>query len=492
MSTINTNRLTGLASGLDTDQIISDMLTAEQTKIDRVAQQQTLAEWKQEECREIITEAQDFYNKYFDPLSSDYILGSNFFSTTTVNSSNSSVITATANASAIAPNYNFEVVNTASGATMKSDVKVSKGDTLADLGLVTSKSFRVSYGDGDSSELITISGDDTIESLISKINKATGSNAKAVYSEMTGTITITSSKLGVNSSLSIENGELDEDGNFVADGTSDALGFLGISGQEENGKNAKVIVTDFDGNLVKEISSEKNTFLIDGVTYNVKAAGKSTITSSTDATDATKKMKEFVEEYNSIMARLHKNLTEKKDSEYPPLTDAQKEEMTEEEIAKWESKAKAGVLRGDSELRSMFDEMKSICDGTLSLFGITSSSDYSKQGQISFDESKFQEALLEDGEKLVNTLTAKLEATKATLKKNVGSSSAVLLKKAGMQNTTSYTTNTLTTEIKKYQEKIKELNKKMAAKEEALYLKFSNLESVMNKFNSQLSMFYSE
>ena len=485
MTTIN--RLTGLATGMDTDQIVKDMLTSEQNKIDRVQQQQTLVEWKQEEYREIIGEAKNLYSKYFDVLSKDSIVSTSSFSTVSVTSSNNSVITATAMGGAVAPNYNFEVKSTATAAQLSSVNGLSKTDKLGDLGLSGETSFVINYGDGKTSGTITISEDDTIESLAEKINKASNGSVKAVFSEMTGSLTISSSLTGENSKISISTGSVDVDGSFVPNGGSDALSFLGIDGKEVLGTNAKVTVTDLNGNFLKEISSENNTFTIDNVKYNVNGVGSAKLTSTTDTTAAVEKMKNFVEDYNKLVDRIYSNLTEKKNADYPPLTDAQKKEMTKEEIENWEAKAKQGMLRGDRELRSMLDNLNKAISGSLAEFGIKLSSDYSKQGQLVFDEEKFKTSLVENGDKLTQTLSSTMDKVDEVFKNNIGSSSSILVKKAGLKNTTTVVNNALSKEIERYKNRISELTRKMNAKETALYLKFSKLESTMNKFNSQMN-----
>ena len=53
-------------------------------------------------------------------------------------------------------------------------------------------------------------------------------------------------------------------------------------------------------------------------------------------------MKQFVEDFNEIMDDLNTKTRERKNSKYSPLTEAQKEAMTEKEIELWEKKAKAG------------------------------------------------------------------------------------------------------------------------------------------------------
>lgn len=66
---MNPIRLTGLASGLDGDKLVRDMMKAESYKVDRVERQKTRQEWTQTAIRDIVKKARDFQTKYFDALS---------------------------------------------------------------------------------------------------------------------------------------------------------------------------------------------------------------------------------------------------------------------------------------------------------------------------------------------------------------------------------------------------------------------------------------
>ena len=94
MSSINSVRIPGLATGMDTDQMIKDMLTGEQNKIDKVMQNQQMVKWRQETYRGITKSVKSFYDKYFSITSKDYILGNKSFNTLNIVSSNTSVVTA--------------------------------------------------------------------------------------------------------------------------------------------------------------------------------------------------------------------------------------------------------------------------------------------------------------------------------------------------------------------------------------------------------------
>lgn len=404
MTTINSNRITGLATGMDIDEMVTNMLTGEQSKIDKAEQKKTTQTWQQEIYRDVITDVKGLYDKYFSATSSDYILSSKVFTNMTVSSSNSSVITATASAGASSVNYKFEVSQLATAPKFSSTKDgLAKTSNLGDLGLTGETTFKINYGE-ESSE-ITIDKDDTIESLISKINASTDGKIKASFSEMTGKFSIESTTTGSESKLQIIGESTDESG--TAKG---ALEFLGIGNSEVLGTDSKVNVFDSSGNIIREgMTNSSNTFTLDGITYTLNGTTNAnetvTLTSTQDTQSTVNTMKAFIEEYNSMLDNIYSLVTEKKNTDYDPLTDAQKEEMSETEIEKWEEKAKAGILRNDSGLRSFVEDMKTAVYGSLgdlgislSDIGITSVSDYNKPGQLALDEEVFTKALEENGE----------------------------------------------------------------------------------------------
>ena len=214
-------------------------------------------------------------------------------------------------------------------------------------------------------------------------------------------------------------------------------------------------------------------------------------------------MKTFIDDYNKIMDKIYGEVIEKKNRDFPPLTDAQKEEMSEEEIKNWEEKSKKGLLRNDSELRMFMEDTKQALFGpiegmgiNLIDIGITSSKDYNEQGQIYLDEEKFKKALLENGDQIYQALTktatdksqsGSLERMKDTFNKYVGNSNSIFARKAGIEKTASAARNLFGEQIQRQQENIKNLQRKMDEKEKQLYKKFAALESSMNKFNSQMN-----
>lgn len=511
MSSISSVRLSGLATGMDTDAMVKSMLTADQEKIDKAQQKEQTVKWQQEIYREVMSDVIDFNEKYFSLTSKDSILSSSAWNTLSITSSNNNVITATGTAGANNIDYKFDVKKLAEPAKATSSVSLNKDSKLVDdLKATKDAKFKIAIGTNEKGEAIyskdiTIEDNDTIETLISKINNSNDGVIKASYSEMTGKFTIESTKTGDSSGFAI----VDETGKNI----SNSLDFLGLqtnsyaidsNGTIQNnftgvavGSNSIIEVSSKDGTFKKTLNEESNTFTIDGVRYNVNTTGTSEITSTKNTDTVVKKMKSFVDDYNKIMDRVYDLVTEKTNKDYKPLTEAQKEEMSEEEIEKWEKKAKEGILRNDSEMRKFMNDMENAIFGdkmqVLREMGISTHEDYNKKGQIALDESKFIAALQNNSEKVYEVFAkgsdSMMERMKSTIKNYVGSSSSIFAQKAGIEKTASMAKNYYSEQLKKQAELIKTLQNKMSDKEEKLYLKFGNLESQMNKLNSQMNYF---
>lgn len=515
MTSVNSIRLPGLATGMDTDSMVKEMLSGEQKKLDRVKQKEQSIKWQQEIYREVIKDIKGFQDNYFSVASKNSIISSKAWNTLTVASSNENVISATGSAGANKIDYKFDVKKLAESANLSSsNPNIKKDDTLKSLGLLGEKKFSIKT-DGDKvSKEITIrteptyqtdadgnvvldeSGNkvikepaDTVDILMKKINDASNGEVKASYSEMTGKFTIESSKTGTSSKLEIVDSS-------NPNTPSDALNFL-VGGNTATGTNSEIKVMSRDGSEIKTIDQETNSFSIDGINYNVSSIGTADLTSKQDVEPVVNNMKKFVEDYNKIMDKVYDLMTEKTNKDYPPLTEAQKEDMSDEEIEKWDKKAKVGLLRNDSDMRSFMDHMQNAIFGEnvqfLNEIGLTSNEDYTKKGQLSLNEDKFRKALQNDGEKVYKAFTndnnGMLEKMKDTMYDYVGSSNSVFAKKAGLEKTSSVVKNFYSEELKRQEDIIKKLQRKMDDKESRLYKQFGQLEASMNKLNSQMNYF---
>ena len=171
--------------------------------------------------------------------------------------------------------------------------------------------------------------------------------------------------------------------------------------QTTAGSNAMV---NIDG---KNYDLDTNVKTVAGVTYTFNSpteAGKTaTVTVNQDTDTIVDNVKKFVEAYNTLLDSLNDKLSEERYSDYKPLTKEQEAEMTEEQIKKWNEKAKSGLLYHDSNIRSIVSDMREALYtpvdavdskyNSLSAIGITTNT---TKGHITLDEDKLRTALADD------------------------------------------------------------------------------------------------
>jgi len=258
------------------------------------------------------------------------------------------------------------------------------------------------------------------------------------------------------------------------------------------------------------------------ITADPSTVSPVTITSTTNVDEMMNKIKEFVTTYNGLIKDLSEQTKETKYRSFAPLTDEQRKDMSENEIKLWEEKAKSGLLRGDTILRSGLSSMRALVYqenpavsnpkfNTLFNIGITTTKNYNDGGQLQIDEKKLQKALEEDPDAVAalfsnldgkqkdtitvtdkdGNITTKEADTRGYLQKLRGAMDSFKIdieKKAGRASATEQTysigKNIVDTNkrIDTWQEKLKDI--------EARYWKqFSAMEQAINKANSQSSMF---
>ncbi len=143
------------------------------------------------------------------------------------------------------------------------------------------------------------------------------------------------------------------------------------------------------------------------ITADPSTVSPVTITSTTNVDEMMNKIKEFVTTYNGLIKDLSEQTKETKYRSFAPLTDEQRKDMSENEIKLWEEKAKSGLLRSDTILRSGLASMRALVYeanpavsnqkfNTLFNVGITTTKNYNDGGQLEIDEKKLQKALEED------------------------------------------------------------------------------------------------
>jgi len=363
----------------------------------------------------------------------------------------------------------------------------------------------------------------SISDIMKQINSS-DAGVEMTYSKTTDTFTLVSTQTGSSSKIELA----DTEGTFLAS----ILGFdggTGSYGTSTAGTDA-VLVVGFDGETdagsLVTLTRATNTFEIDGTTFslNGKAAGDTaeglTVTVKLDSKAAAEKITGFVKAYNSLLDTITDKLYETVYNGYEPLSDDEKEDMTDKEIEAWTEKARSGLLNGDSTLSALYsslrsamlnavnDESGSPLGLTLSSIGITTKS-YSSKGQLTVDEDKLLAALQSDPDAVLNLLTQSSEVTyshylTSTRASERYATSGILWRVSDIvKNSLSTVGNTgrlvelvgsptkeykgttdYSKKIKAQEDKIDNLLDKLNDEEDSYWKKYTALESAMSQLNS--------
>lgn len=511
-------RITGMASGLDVDSIVKKMMTAEQAKIDKAKQDQQTVQWKQEAYQDIIKDIKDLQNSYFNSLdSSTNILSSSNYAAFDVNSIDTTAASITAGVNVQTGSYSISFGDDghlASGAKKIGSQLVDgtvNTTTMATLGMGSDTTFKLSYN-GISKD-ITIKTTDTINDVVNNINSNTSGGIIARYSELTKTFTLETSNTGSDKTISI-----DKDISALGLTQANSIG-------EGLGQDAVVYITPPGALDSTKVVKSSNNFTIDGLNYSLLTKKDTTFNVVQNTQKVYDKIKGFLDKYNAIVDKIQTKLSEKKNYDYPPLTDSQKSSMSTSQITSWEDKAKQGVLKNDENLEKILSSMRNafmagVTNTGLSFgkygsnsIGLDTSDDITQGGKITIvDEQKFKDSIAQHGDQILKLFT-NVSSSKDTTTQfnengiferlnnifivNVGYTgttlnSAILTKYANYQDNYSLYggvgNNTLPDQLYQQTQLIKNLNTEFSDKQEKYYQQFSALETALTQMNAQQSM----
>lgn len=491
-------RMTGLNSGLDTEAIIEELMAAQKMKLTKIENKQTKLEWQQEKWKELNTKLYSLYTEKLSPLrlQSSYQLKK-------VTSSRESVVTASGNANAVNGTHSIQVKQLASAqyvtgakiATTPMGEEVKASTTLADLGYAIGDTITFTTGTDENGQPITttldIEGDTTIADLVKKAKDA-GLNAN--FDATQKRLYISAKEGGRENSFEIST---------TATVGMEALG-LGTAASVIEGKEA---IFRYNG---VEYTSNNNAMEINGLTFQLTGttanyddeanAESVSITVDNDVDAAYNMVKDFITSYNEILKEMNELYYAESARGYEPLTDEEKEAMTEDQVEKWEKKIKDALLRNDSSLGGVITGMKSALAKTvsvngqnysLSTFGIMTSTDYKEKGLLHIygnkedatyagKEDKLKSAFLNDPEGAVNALSQIFDGLYQEMTKRM---SATSLSSA----LTFYNDKQLTKLEKQYKDEYTEMENRLQKIEDRYYDQFTAMESAMANLNSQQS-----
>jgi flagellar hook-associated protein 2 len=499
----NYSRVSGLASGLDTDSIVSSLMKAERAPLDKLEQQKQTLEWQQEDYRSLNSILYDFKTNAFDTRLEST------FNVRTASSSNVNVAAATAGTTAVDGTYTITVNSLASGVSKGSTAKLAE-ETDADgktLTLFNQFSEFTSRGISSTDTIsVTINGtkldfdldQDNINTVVSKINSA-DLGVKASYDNNLNRFFLTSTGTGSDSKVVISS----DSAGFLSNGTNDSILKLNVDeGTSYNGQNASVSLGD-----AANLEFATNTVTVNGITLNLKSKGDTSIQVSRDVDGIVNSITSLVDSYNKTIAALYAKADEKRNSDYAPLTDSQKAEMTDSQITAWNLKAHSGLLRNDiqlstiiSNLRSTMSSIISNTDGqynSLSQIGITTKS-YLDNGKLYIDKTALTEAVSKDPEAVkkmfTNSSTVSDENGFAN-KLYTATVNAVtyLSNKAGSDTSLSTVDNSyIGNRLTELNTKIKAWETKLTDIEDRYYTRFTIMETYINRMNTQSSWLASQ
>ncbi|WP_207368319.1 flagellar filament capping protein FliD [Heyndrickxia coagulans] len=354
-----------------------------------------------------------------------------------------------------------------------------------------------------------IGADKTLNDVISKVNNS-NLGLTMYYDEYKDMFTLTRKETGnfhSSSSVDKDNNEIiissDTD---TYDFLRDTLKFSGSTEYEYGGTNAVFNINGLD------TERTSNTFTISGVTYTLKSKFDSpvTISVSNDVDTIYNNIKNFVDQYNSLIDAVQSKLNEDRYSDYAPLTDDQRKEMTDTQQDQWDKKARSGLLRNDMTMKSSLSNMRSLIYSKvnnanisseynqLSSIGITTTSDWLKGGKLEINEDKLKAAIQNDPDsvELLFRATGSTTSEKGIVQRlydSVNNTYNTIVDKAG-KSTYVNTQFTIGKNINDLTDKIRDMNDKLGKLEDRYYAQFTAMEQAIQKYNSQytyLSSFFS-
>lgn len=598
-------RIGGLASGMDTEQIVKDLMRAERMPMDKLTQQKQTLEWQRDSFRELNTMMTKFRDSIFDTVMRSANMGAK-----KVTSSNESLVTATATAAASNGSFTISKVDQlATAATNASEVKLSVGGVKIDpeidlysqkdlftggssfnwkLGEVQTQSFslteaqstvtlekinfvaeadlieamsvkvdgevysvitdpahtlldnevflkmdtgeldfgkelnsgtkiNVTYitesteqnyftssietfnADGEShTETFAFSGEKTLDQVIQNINLSSA-GVSMFYDEFSDKVTVMRKETG---DFNPGGKEMIFQGGFF----TDVLQLDTTTNNEQGGTNAKFTINGL------ETERTSNTFNISGVTITLNSEFTTSPVNlgiSTDDDKVFDTIVNFVKEYNEMLETINGKLTEENYRDFKPLTDEQKEAMSEKDIETWEEKARSGLLRRDQALSSGLDRLRVDIYSPISTsnnnttirqltdLGISTTSNYMDRGKLEINEDKLRAAIENDPEGVFQLFTAdgptsadkgiarrmreSLDVTMRAVSERAGGSHGKL---QNHQFTLGRNLEDIETRLSNFERRLKQV-------EDRYWTQFSAMEKAMQQANSQAESMFS-
>ena len=252
------------------------------------------------------------------------------------------------------------------------------------------------------------------------------------------------------------------------------------------------------------LTSSNTTLDVNGLTLDlVSASDKEVkITVSNDSSAVYDSVKDFVEQYNSILSEMNKYYYASSARGYDPLTDDQKKEMSDDEVEKWETKIKDSLLRRDSTLGGILETMRSTMTSTtvkasngktysLANLGITTGKDYKEYGLLHIKGDEDDEDYADSTNTLENLINEDPQIVQEVMSGIVTNLYNDLNKKMSATTMSSaltfYNDKEMAKQVTQYEKDIKSWETKLADMEDRYYKQFTAMEKALASLQSQQS-----
>jgi flagellar hook-associated protein 2 len=349
----------------------------------------------------------------------------------------------------------------------------------------------------------------SLDNMIDTISDDSDADVTMTYDVLNDAFKIEADETGAGSTLVI---------------SEEGSDFLSSTGLTTINDGQDVIVTVNGEKIVRS----DNNIEVDGISFSITDITTSTVTIDinleTDAIYDT--VVDFVTSYNALIESIQGDVDEEKDYDYYPLTDAQKEEMSDDEVESWEAQVKVGILANDSLLEDMLTEMRQALytpieglELTLADLGIKTDT-YESGGILTIDESVLMEMIDESPQDVVELFTKQSEDYPGTSNRTLDSveletryneeglmfrlyditetyisstsdnngNKGLLIEKCGFSDDFSEISSTMYERLSDLEDKLLDMEDDLTEKEEQYYSKFSVMETYMSDMNSQLQM----
>lgn len=376
---------------------------------------------------------------------------------------------------------------------------INKGTKLSDIGISVGTTFSINGRD------FVVDAGSTIDSLTTAFSKM---GVSANFDEKQGRFYINASGTGSDKDFTVTSSD------------SNALDILGL-GSSATKIDAQDAIIDYNG---VEYRNSSNTFSINGLNITAKAVtgeydpvtGKMTndnpinVEVAADVDGAYNQVKEFVKAYNALIDEMYSLYDEEK-TDYEPLTDEERSQLSDTQIEQWEKKAKQGLLRRDQTINSLLSSMRTTLnkgvtvtmdDGSTKQFTLASlgivTGDYSEHGKLhilgdeddpaySTEDNKLKAALRDNPNVVAQAFAGSTGNKGIALQMYDDLTKAMRRVEGSSSSLTFYNDVTMKNEIDDYDDEIEKWKEKLQKMEDKYYDQFAAMESAMAKLQTQQS-----